>query len=134
MWINLYYLKRWMTYQIRKVWPNRRLNEVILKVSSGNCQESYFSKMLPGWTPCSVRRVIFRPSSRRQVTTGFGVPVARHRNRRSLFSFAVRRSAESSKSMISGGITTVMWPVCTKIVTNYHILPFVCSQRRFSDP
>lgn len=57
---------------------------------------------------------MFLPSSRRQITSGCGVPVARQRSRRSPFSFVVRRSALSSRSMMSGGMTTSMYPVCAQ--------------------
>jgi len=65
-------------------------------------------------TPCSLLSVMFLPSSRRQITTGSGVPVARQRSRTSPFSLVVKRSAVSSKSMMSGGITTSMYPICAQ--------------------
>jgi len=58
-------------------------------------------------------RMMLRPSSRFQVTVGFGEPVARHRNLMLPPSWVTIPSADSS-SIMSGGITTCMYPIWNK--------------------
>lgn len=65
--------------------------------------------------PFSFRKTMLRPSSLRQVTTGDGVPVALHLSRTLPPSSVVRPSAESSRSIMSGGMTTSMYPIYSKV-------------------
>lgn len=58
----------------------------------------------------SSRRTMLRPSSRFQVTIGFGDPVATHRSLILPPSW-VTIPSEDSSSIMSGGITTSMYPI-----------------------